>query len=371
LSRFFPALVLIGGLCTPVLFSCVTGVTSAEEYYALGMAYFDLGKYEDAEKWFNRARLMDKTKIASEYNLGRIAFETGRYQDAIRHFDRILQADGDNVLALKAAAYTRIKTGELARAEALYERVLTLVPESADDGYNYALLLYALEKPEKAEAVLLRYQYRLDENRDALLLLARSQKKQNRVEAADSYDRWLQNNDENARVRYEYAQVLEGGEYYARALEEYRKVLDILPRDDARIGSGAQDGTAAGDELTKSGVRLTIGRLLLIADGESEEGITELRTAVAEGFNDTAALEILLEDTKIPDPRKDDIRKIINEIADAEEAAAREAAAKDGTAASLPELPEGMSGTPPGETSGTGLPLEGQTGESEVSSPEI
>jgi tetratricopeptide (TPR) repeat protein len=312
------------------------------------MAYYELGKYAEAEKWLNRARLVDKTKIASEYNLGRIAFATGRYEEASRHFDRILQVDGDNVLALKAAAYTRIKTGELTLAEALYERVLTLVPESADDGYNYALVLYALKKPEKAEEVLLKYQYRLDENSDALLLLARSQKAQDRIEAVNSYDRWLQNNDEDPRVRYEYAQILEQGEYYARALEEYRKVLDDLPRDSAMDDSVPETSaeTEAEDKLTKPSVRYTIARLLLIADGESEEGITELRTAVREGFEDTAALETLLENPAVPDPRKDDIRKIIVEIADAKEAAARAETENDGDAETAPgeSTPETLSG---------------------------
>jgi tetratricopeptide (TPR) repeat protein len=331
---------ILAGIGISVLFSCLSrGVTSAEEYYSLGMAYYELGKYAEAEKWLNRARLVDKTKIASEYNLGRIAFATGRYEEASRHFDRILQVDGDNVLALKAAAYTRIKTGELTLAEALYERVLTLVPESADDGYNYALVLYALKKPEKAEEVLLKYQYRLDENSDALLLLARSQKAQDRIEAVNSYDRWLQNNNEDSRVRYEYAQILEQGEYYARALEEYRKVLDGLSGGSA-VDSSVPETSAeaeAEDKLTKPSVRYTIARLLLIADGESEEGITELRTAVREGFEDTAALETLLEDPAIPDPRKDDIRKIIVEIADAKEAAARAETENDGDAETAPE----------------------------------
>ncbi|MDR3146371.1 MAG: tetratricopeptide repeat protein [Treponema sp.] len=336
---------ILAGIYAPLFFSCLSwGATSAEEYYSLGMAYYELGKYAEAEKWFNRARLVDKTKIASEYNLGRIAFETGRYEEAARRFDRILQADGDNVLALKAAAYTRIKTGEFALAEALYARVLTLVPESADDGYNYALVLYALEKPEKAEEVLLKYQYRLDENGDALLLLARSQKVQHRIEAVNSYDRWLQNNNEDPRVRYEYAQVLEQGEYYARALEEYRKVLEGIPKAAGGSASEGADGAGTGEELTRSAVRYTIARLLLIADVESEEGITELRTAVREGFQDTAALETLLEDPAIPDPRKDDIRTIIVEIADAKEAAARAEAEKGGGDA--PE--EGASEASPG-----------------------
>jgi tetratricopeptide (TPR) repeat protein len=284
--------------------SCVSRMgLSSEEYYSMGMAYFELGKYEEAEKWLNRAQAMDKTKTASEYNLGRIAFETGRYEDAARLFDRIIDKDPENILAIKAAAYTRIKTGELEKAEALYERVLALVPESADDGYNHALILFAMEKHERAEEVLLKYQFTLEDNKDALLLLARCQKVLNKPEAVDTYNTWLQVNTDN-QVRYEYAQVLEQGEFYAKALEEYRTVLNALPQDTA----------ASQDALSRPGIRFAIGRLLLIADPESEDGINELTLAVTDGFSDAEALEKLTENTKISDTRKDEIRRLIHNI---------------------------------------------------------
>lgn len=60
--------------------------------------------------------------------------------------------------------------------------------------------------------------------------------------------------------------------------------------------------------------------MLFIADGESEEGTTELSQAVSAGFADIPALEALLEDAKIPAARKDDIRRIIGEIKTAETA---------------------------------------------------
>jgi Tfp pilus assembly protein PilF len=112
--RFFLP-VMLGVLLLPlVINSCATwGSVAAEEYYTLGMAYFELGKFAEAEKWLNRARIADKTKTASDYNLGRIAYETGRYQDAAKLFEGILKKDPQNVMALKAAAYTRIKTGDL------------------------------------------------------------------------------------------------------------------------------------------------------------------------------------------------------------------------------------------------------------------
>jgi len=125
----------------------------AEEFFNIGMAYFELGRFADAQTWLNRARTADRTLVASEYNLGRIAFETGRFGDAARYFEGVLARDPDNIMALKAAAFMRIRNGDFERAEALYLRILELVPESADDGFNYALVLFGMGRYEESEEV--------------------------------------------------------------------------------------------------------------------------------------------------------------------------------------------------------------------------
>jgi tetratricopeptide (TPR) repeat protein len=280
--------------------SCQSFGTSAEEYYSIGMAYFELGKYDEAELWLSRAEAADKTRTASEYNLGRIAFETGRYEDAVRYFERVLAQDQNNVMALRALAYTRIKTGEIDKAEALYARVLALVPDSLDDGYNHTLVLFAMEKYEEAEKLLSSNPLILDENRDMLLLLARTQKALGKVEAADAYDRWLKGGDD-AAIRYEYAEILEKMELYARAIEEYQAILVNLPGDSV--------------DPAKAGVRFSLARVFLIADGENPQGMLELRSALEEGFADQDALESLAEDKRIPEEGREEIRELIKESA--------------------------------------------------------
>jgi len=282
--------------------SCATNAAKAEEYFSIGMAYYDLGKYADAEKWLSRASAADKTMTASEYNLGRIAFETGRYDEAARHFENILLKDPENVMALKGAAYSRIKNGDMEKAEALYNRVLALVPESADDGFNYALILYSLKKYDECEAVLNKYPYALEENPPSLLLLARAQKAQNKVEAVDSYDKWISNSTgaANPQALYEYAQVLEDADLYARALEQYKAAIAALTQD-------TQD-------LKKFQIRFEEARLFLTADPENGDGVKELSTAVTEGFSDTAAIEALLKDERITQTNKDEISKILDGI---------------------------------------------------------
>ncbi|MCL2044083.1 MAG: tetratricopeptide repeat protein [Treponema sp.] len=281
------------------------GAISAEEYFAIGMAYFDMGRYAEAELWLNRARARDRTMNASEYNLGRIAFETGRFDDAIKQFESIIKRDPDNVLALRAAAYTEIRRGEIEKAAAWYARLLELVPESADDGYNHALVLFAMEKYAEAEDVLQNYEFALLENADVLLLFARIQKEQGKPEAIDTYASWL-NNNTDVKVRFEYGQVLESHDMFARALEEYHEALVALA-DTSRDPSRPE-------------VRFAIARVLLVAESDKPDGVAELREAVAGGFDDVDAIALLLDDRRISAVNREDIRTIHTEVLRAVEA---------------------------------------------------
>jgi len=294
---FFPLSAMAGILsCT----SQAVRTVQAEEYFSIGMAYYELGKFTEAETWFNRARASDRTLVASDYNLGRIAFETRRYEDAARYFESVLALDSENVMALKAAAYSRIKNGDLERAEALYDQVLTLVPESADDGYNYALVLYGLDKYENCEEVLNRYPFALEEKPSSILLFARAQKAQNKVEAVDSYAKWLvvHTGTANPQGLYEYAQVLEGAGLYARAIDQIRDATKALIKDT--------------EFLKKSKLLFEEARLLLTEDPENEEGLTAFGNAVNEGFSDTETFEALLLDGRISNNRKVELRRIFD-----------------------------------------------------------
>jgi len=301
--------IFIFSFLSVILNGCASKAASAQECYALGMAYYDLGKFEEAEKWLTRARKADRTMTASTYNLGRIAYEMKRYDDAAKYFETILKKDKDNVLALKAAAYSRIKTGDIEIAEKHYAKLLSLVPESADDGYNHALVLFALERYAKAEEVLEKYPASLLENKDTMLLYARCQAKLKKVEAIDSFSNYL-NLNPDAKARYEYAQVLVDNVLYARAIEEYRKAITEI--------------TTTAVNPKKSDIRFALARTLIVADGDNTEGITELQNAVSEGFNDIPAVEKILT-LKISAANKTSVQTIISNMRKAEQEKQKEA----------------------------------------------
>jgi hypothetical protein len=148
------------------------------------------------------------------------------------------------------------------------------------------------------------------DNNDTMLLYARCQKAQGKVEALDSYAKWLVNNSDS-QVRYEYAQLLETEELYARALEEYRSALSPF-------------NVSGGGDLKRADLRFAIARLLLIADSGGDEGLTELRGAVSEGYQDVEALELLLADGRISAADKNALASIISDLRRTIEAAAGE-----------------------------------------------
>jgi tetratricopeptide (TPR) repeat protein len=278
---------------------CIGMAATAEEYYSIGMAYFELGKFEDAERWLIRARQADRTYVASQYNLGRLAFENKRFEEAARHFEGILRRDPDNVLALRASAYTRIRLGHIDIAQRHYTRLLQLIPESADDGYNHALVLYAMGRYSEAETVLERYPFALQDNKDIQLLFARSQAAQNKIEAIDSFANWLEHNTD-IKAHFEYARILEYHEFYARSLEELRKVQTAA--------------TATSTDPSQNEIRFAIARVLLIAEAESNAGITEMQGAVTDGFNDIEAIEELMNNPKISRTNVEALRGIVTNI---------------------------------------------------------
>jgi tetratricopeptide (TPR) repeat protein len=273
------------GICS----ACV-GVASAEEYYSIGMAYYDLGKYTEAERWLARARTVQKTKHASEYQLGRISFDAKRYSEALHYFESILASDPDNVMALRAAAYTNIELGDSEGALEYYRRVLAKEPESADDGYNYALVLYAVGYYREAEGVLARYPHAIRTNEAIQLLCARVLQKQQKPEALNYYALYLESKSDPT-VHFEYAETFEEFEMYARALEEYRKLLNS--------DSQSKDGN----------IQFALARTLLKADPSNEETATALKAALERGI-ERATVEALLEDSQMDETA----RSVINHV---------------------------------------------------------
>jgi tetratricopeptide (TPR) repeat protein len=283
---------LIVSICTWAFFvSCASGPASVseDELYSLGKAYYDLGKYSEAEVWFQKASTFKKTKNASMYYLGRIAFQQQKYEDAARIFEALLKNDQDNILLLKAAAFSNLKAQKFEKAELQYKRVIELVPGSKDSTYGYALVLYGLQKYDDAYRLLKDLKADSGEDRDALLLLARTEYKLSFPEALDHYTKWLEKGDDPVVLK-EFAEVAEQQALYSRAIEAYKKIKQTNREELAGLQKGETD--------------FLIGRLLLLADPSDGQGIKSIETALSAGYNSKEEFDALLADYRLTEDQR-------------------------------------------------------------------
>ncbi|MFA6507073.1 MAG: tetratricopeptide repeat protein [Treponemataceae bacterium] len=271
----------------------------AEEYFSIASAYFDLGKYTEAERWFNLARLHEKTRFASEYNLARIAFQKNESEDAARRFENLLTHDPSNAMVLRAAAYSWMKAEKWDKALGLFERIADMLPETEDARYNFALALSSAGRLEEAVEKIKPYVARRPDDRESLLLLARTERKLGKPEAADRYVAALKLK-EDLSVQLELAEVFESLQLYARALETFRALVEA-PAEIPKVG--------------KPFLRFRAARVMFLAGEDVSKSFAELKLAVSAGFNDVALIRALAEDEKLSESTKAQLLEIAGEIA--------------------------------------------------------
>ncbi len=125
----------------------------------LGMTYFELQRYDDAEKEFKRSINLNPNDVCPHYQAGRMYYELGKYQEAITTFKRVVS------LAPSYGAYMYIGNAHMYAREfeasvAAYKQAILLSPRDATAhrqlgiAYDY-LTRYDEAVGEYKQAVLL------------------------------------------------------------------------------------------------------------------------------------------------------------------------------------------------------------------------
>lgn len=91
---------------------------SREVIVHLGNAYFDTGKYEEAEKWYTSAltRKADDVNVRTDLGLTFIFRDKPDYDRAIQEFQRSLELDPNHPQTLQNLTVAYTKKGDAARA---------------------------------------------------------------------------------------------------------------------------------------------------------------------------------------------------------------------------------------------------------------
>lgn len=139
------AFVLLSAGC-----STVTTQQLAEEYFNLGNAYFELGRYEQSFDYYSRALELSDSIPAAGFNLARLHEQRQEWDAALSVIEDLRQADPSNGLYLETEAFLRYRNGEVASARDLYADLIREYPERRRLRYNLGLLEMGADEPERA-----------------------------------------------------------------------------------------------------------------------------------------------------------------------------------------------------------------------------
>ncbi|HEC03928.1 MAG TPA: tetratricopeptide repeat protein [Phycisphaerales bacterium] len=114
---------------------------SAEDFYRLGLAYFQTGDLTSAEDTFILMRQANPTDFKAELYLGHVVTEAGRLAEAQAHYAAAVEKNPTSAEALVALAGLQIKTNRHADAAENLAKAVALGDNRPQVHYNYILAL--------------------------------------------------------------------------------------------------------------------------------------------------------------------------------------------------------------------------------------
>jgi tetratricopeptide (TPR) repeat protein len=122
-----------------------------EAHYDLGIAYREMGLFEDAKGEFRAAMLSPASEIQSRHMLGLCFLEQGEFDNAVVEFEAIVGSESANDEQILTARFELGRSwealGDLESARGAYKAVAAVDPEFCDVGVRLA----ALDDPEKPD----------------------------------------------------------------------------------------------------------------------------------------------------------------------------------------------------------------------------
>jgi predicted Zn-dependent protease len=232
----------------------------AAEWYEIGNAWYDQGKWDRAGTAYSRALALDSKLSAASYNLARALAESGDFVGALIAINGVIAGDPENVRALSTKAYILYKSGDARAALDVYARVLALEPFAPDALYNAALLREAAGEWTAALSGLEDYMKAKPDDEKFLLLYARALAEAKKGdEAIDAYGRLSKGGKLKAEDWIRLGKLHEAGRDYAKAIEDLAQAVALDPKlsgawfDLARLRlAEAEDGKGGMEALTKA-----------------------------------------------------------------------------------------------------------------------
>lgn len=227
----------------------------ARSFCELGVQYIEMGMYEEAEQNLARACLLDQENIRALFNHGIALSNLGRKQEAIQKHRAVFEKDPSHIGAINNLALLLLEEGcDPEYVNNLYQKVLELNPNHHVLHFNYALFLEktgllqeAKKEYEKALEIdpgFEQAQTRLENlpkekippeishthDPDTLITRGDDFLDQKRyAEALESFVSALEQEPDNADIRYRCGHTLEMLGQMDAALEQYQEAMAIDP----------------------------------------------------------------------------------------------------------------------------------------------
>jgi tetratricopeptide (TPR) repeat protein len=123
---------------------------SARSYSFLGLSYRNLGRFDEAKKYFEEGAKLDPRNISCLFNLGFIAERQGDAAGAERYFQRALGINLDFPDALLELANIRMAAKKYPEAEDLLRRYVRVSRDPANGYYKLAMVERSLHETAAA-----------------------------------------------------------------------------------------------------------------------------------------------------------------------------------------------------------------------------
>jgi Flp pilus assembly protein TadD len=115
-----------------------------------GLALYNLGQYQGAITWFDKALFIDPNNIEALNYKGAALSNLGKNQEAITLYDKALTLDPNNVNVINNKGTALSSLGKNQEAIPWYDKALAIIPSYVDALHNKGLALSILGKNEEA-----------------------------------------------------------------------------------------------------------------------------------------------------------------------------------------------------------------------------
>lgn len=131
---------------------------SARSYTFMGLSYRHLGRFDEAQKYFQEGLKLDPANAACLFNLGFIEERQGNTTAAEQHFQQALRANPDFSDALLELASLRTQQKKLLEAAELLRRYVKVAHDPSPGYYKLAMVERSLRQLDAAQRDLKVFQ---------------------------------------------------------------------------------------------------------------------------------------------------------------------------------------------------------------------